>query len=155
MGDADRREREFPRRCLDLAYIELLLGDVYRIDLDDRSVLVALEMNGKKSHDSPTEIRRRARLDLGRGMIPRRVVYETNFRFWRVTPRTPRHRSAHGPRGIPFASFSPSPLEPAPLGSKVKYKCRSRRSPPRLTALSRCGSVSLRCGAAVAGRRAR
>ncbi|KAJ1454168.1 nucleoside phosphatase family-domain-containing protein [Pelagophyceae sp. CCMP2097] len=46
MGDADRRAVEFPRRCMDLAYIELLLGDVYRIDSDERALLVAVEMNG-------------------------------------------------------------------------------------------------------------
>jgi hypothetical protein len=46
MGDAARRRREFPRRCFEAAYVQLLLADVYGLDVDARAVAVAVTVGG-------------------------------------------------------------------------------------------------------------
>ncbi|KAH8075439.1 GDA1 CD39 NTPase-like protein [Aureococcus anophagefferens] len=45
-GDADRRRRELPRRCFELAYASLLLGDVYGVDPAANAVAVAVDVHG-------------------------------------------------------------------------------------------------------------
>ena len=46
MGDAARRLRELPRRCFELQYVQLLLGDVFGVDFAANAVAVAVDVHG-------------------------------------------------------------------------------------------------------------
>lgn len=45
MGDADRRRKELPRRCFDLAYVDILLADVFGLDDSPHRIEVATVQN--------------------------------------------------------------------------------------------------------------
>jgi len=45
MGDAEQRKAELPQRCIQSAFIDVLLGDVYGVPRDERNVMVALDIN--------------------------------------------------------------------------------------------------------------
>ena len=45
-GDAARRHRDFPRRCFEAAYVDVLLRDVVGVDPGGRALLVAIKLRG-------------------------------------------------------------------------------------------------------------
>lgn len=45
-GDAARRHRDFPRRCFEAAYVDVLLRDVVGVDPSGRALLVAIKLRG-------------------------------------------------------------------------------------------------------------
>mgnify|MGYP001344077220 FL=1 len=45
-GDSARRHRDFPRRCFEAAYVDVLLRDVVGVDPSGRALLVAIKLRG-------------------------------------------------------------------------------------------------------------
>lgn len=88
MGNAVRREREFPRRCFDLAYVDLLLTDVFGLS-DSFRLEVAVDRNDVELDwtlgavlDDATHRRTAVRtsLRLRRGRV---VAFKKLRQYWR------------------------------------------------------------------------